>query len=464
MEDIHFLSRLARVNLPHVELALTLYRDPALVKYFLGNLQLPEGARRVAISLADDQEGPFIIVTREGVFVTCLGAGMTTGDLPVVSRRKLDSTMARVSDTRARYEMAQKRGGEEGTSKIMARVLDDGIRLSREDFFAVSAWAPLLHIEFAQAYFRALDMLVDRRRQLEKIKRPRPEFTAYLRRAEGLLFSTGHLALLMTMSGPQPWMEQLISVMPKHMDIFTWGTTRYGISSLALKGACGLSRVGKLVLPTYKKAAMQAPSKLQILSSLLGLGALALGHGKHKAEILKVLERFRGEVPEGASSLEHVAVKERQAYGELLKQIIEEPDQATEMARRCGQILAMKHSKDLPEGSPYRFARPEDVPDDLAMCLAANNPGDHMNKTEDIFFMFCCLPWAARAKPEDLYLPSAFGRTYWGPYDPRDTLALINRWVEYYGKERPVVAAPVPGRNEPCNCNSGKKYKRCCGA
>ncbi|MBI5243020.1 MAG: SEC-C domain-containing protein [Elusimicrobia bacterium] len=27
----------------------------------------------------------------------------------------------------------------------------------------------------------------------------------------------------------------------------------------------------------------------------------------------------------------------------------------------------------------------------------------------------------------------------------------------------PTSAAPTPGRNEPCPCGSGKKYKKCCG-
>jgi hypothetical protein len=30
------------------------------------------------------------------------------------------------------------------------------------------------------------------------------------------------------------------------------------------------------------------------------------------------------------------------------------------------------------------------------------------------------------------------------------------------GKQRPITAAPRVGRNEPCPCGSGKKFKRCC--
>ncbi len=30
-------------------------------------------------------------------------------------------------------------------------------------------------------------------------------------------------------------------------------------------------------------------------------------------------------------------------------------------------------------------------------------------------------------------------------------------------KVEPLKAADTPGRNDPCSCGSGKKYKRCCG-
>ena len=30
-------------------------------------------------------------------------------------------------------------------------------------------------------------------------------------------------------------------------------------------------------------------------------------------------------------------------------------------------------------------------------------------------------------------------------------------------KQQPKRVAKKPGRNEPCSCGSGKKYKHCCG-
>ena len=81
----HFLSRLDRVSLQEVELSLGLYNNPALLRFILARSGLPKDAERVAISLDDRNEGPFLIVTRDGRFVTCLARGMVH-DLPLVRR------------------------------------------------------------------------------------------------------------------------------------------------------------------------------------------------------------------------------------------------------------------------------------------------------------------------------------------------------------------------------------------
>ena len=43
------------------------------------------------------------------------------------------------------------------------------------------------------------------------------------------------------------------------------------------------------------------------------------------------------------------------------------------------------------------------------------------------------------------------------PEDISDVEKLLN-------PPKPVKAIAMPGRNEPCPCGSGKKYKKCCGA
>jgi preprotein translocase subunit SecA len=60
----------------------------------------------------------------------------------------------------------------------------------------------------------------------------------------------------------------------------------------------------------------------------------------------------------------------------------------------------------------------------------------------------------AASASRDTSVPTAGG----GP-DPRQL--LTNRGEER--KQTPVTATDEPGRNDPCPCGSGKKYKKCCG-
>ena len=51
-----------------------------------------------------------------------------------------------------------------------------------------------------------------------------------------------------------------------------------------------------------------------------------------------------------------------------------------------------------------------------------------------------------------------FGDAIWAVYDLRQL------WKSLGPRVDPVRKADVPGRNDPCPCGSGKKYKKCHGA
>ena len=53
---------------------------------------------------------------------------------------------------------------------------------------------------------------------------------------------------------------------------------------------------------------------------------------------------------------------------------------------------------------------------------------------------------------------NALGDAIWAVYD------LRNLWRSFGPRIAPVRAAITPGRNDACDCGSGKKYKKCCGA
>ena len=52
----------------------------------------------------------------------------------------------------------------------------------------------------------------------------------------------------------------------------------------------------------------------------------------------------------------------------------------------------------------------------------------------------------------------AFGESIWAVYDLRQLWRSMGPRVET------IVKGEEPGRNDPCTCGSGKKFKKCCGA
>jgi hypothetical protein len=70
---------------------------------------------------------------------------------------------------------------------------------------------------------------------------------------------------------------------------------------------------------------------------------------------------------------------------------------------------------------------------------------------------------AAKARAEDFYFPAQLLHAL-GPPDMDQIGASVVEMVrERVGGHQPVVSESQPGRNDPCTCGSGKKYKKCCG-
>ncbi len=58
---------------------------------------------------------------------------------------------------------------------------------------------------------------------------------------------------------------------------------------------------------------------------------------------------------------------------------------------------------------------------------------------------------------------SAFGGTSTGTGNASDVVSEAANAAEAQAKAKPVRTGPKVGRNDPCPCGSGKKYKQCCG-
>lgn len=463
----HFLSRLDRVSLPHVELALSLYRDPALVRYVLHEARLPERAPRVALSLADPVEGPFLVVTREGVFVTCLGAGMSAGDLPVVTRGQLDGLLAKAGDLRARADVLVAMSGEfGGATGIFRRLNEAADDVSREEMIAASALQPLYSFELFRLLFCAITDLEEARDALLPLLRRAPklskEYTESLRAYWKNAWMVGHLTVLTGMSGPK-LLDELGEPLrtEMHEASLSWGAVRQGILCLAVRGAWAVARVGKPLLPSYKRRLLEARSPLTCLDALLPLGAMALRHGRLRAEIEKALTSAVPVLKKEAAPLTFPSAAV--ALGAATLQLhAASPEFVEEHHIELGARMAVLLGRRLPKGSPFAFERPEDVPRELALTLPATIPESLIGEAKLLQPTLWMLPWVARASAEDLYLPRDYIRATRGPWTPEHTYKLLRPLAEMY---RQRSARPEgPARKGPCPCGSGKKYKRCCEA
>ena len=88
--------------------------------------------------------------------------------------------------------------------------------------------------------------------------------------------------------------------------------------------------------------------------------------------------------------------------------------------------------------------------------------------SKDETFVDACLdPFYALITPEADWTPEErklnrdehVASAIWGAYDLREF------WLDRgFVPHAPIRKDPEPGRNDPCPCGSGKKYKKCCGA
>jgi hypothetical protein len=117
----------------------------------------------------------------------------------------------------------------------------------------------------------------------------------------------------------------------------------------------------------------------------------------------------------------------------------------------------------LPESSPFRFANIEQVSDEAAMPWAFATWDDARAGDNADTLMLEGVVLAAKARAEDFYFPAQLLHAL-GPPDMEQIGGSIVELIRaHVGALQPVVREKEPGRNDPCTCGSGKKYKKCHG-
>jgi hypothetical protein len=461
--DIHFLSRLERLSLPHVELAMSLYNDTPLLHYILSALKLPDGVERIALSLGDATDGPFLIVQRAGHFVTCLGQGMAPVGLHVVPRSQLEALSHRVGELRKRMELARKQIGPSGHAVDLFRPLFTcGQNLSREEFVAAAAWAPMLqhqliglisdaHSDVRQAYYAL--------RSKHKRRAIDPSF---LRSYWNTIWAIGHLSLLLGMEG-RPICEVVIEdgQMADALAKLSWPAVRQGICGPALRGAWAAAKLGKVVLAGYKAEYARGGSDLAFFSVTLSLFGMARRHKGLRGEIKKTLERTEPTLAAGYQGLLYQTYPPHLA--ELLTANLQLADDDPAALNRYGQDLyAELVNRRLPADSAFRYGDASAVPPELAAAAVAMLPGNMLMEPARFHEMLTLSVWLSGFDAESFYFPRQLLQEFRFPVAPLYVNTQIEQMQKLYDETTPVRATPKAGRNEPCPCGSGVKYKKCC--
>ena len=121
----------------------------------------------------------------------------------------------------------------------------------------------------------------------------------------------------------------------------------------------------------------------------------------------------------------------------------------------------------LPKDDPYRFKTEEDVPADLATTTVLTFDVGTQRDRVPTAFILAMTPLVGIASAQDFYFPREIATKRAHPrLDTRvHRPSMSARFQKGFTlDEAPKRAEPKPGRNEPCYCGSGKKYKKCHGA
>ncbi|HEY2515718.1 MAG TPA: SEC-C metal-binding domain-containing protein [Polyangiaceae bacterium] len=450
----HFLQRLDRVPRSLTDFALDLYRDPDRVRWILHYARLPATEERVAFALGPGGEGPYLVLTRAGQFVTALAADMTPGDLPILSRAQVDAFSDRVKDARSRMELAKRIAPPGGEPEDVLHLL--GTRawsITREELTALGAWVPLLGGRFLEEVYQDLQPRDEARRgyltRRDKAYRNDPIVRSALFTTWSATCAVGTRLVLAAM-GDHAFADLLATNWSCSIGPTLPGTLER-IHAIAMRGAWTAARIGRPFLPTYKRILSTPGDRIVRYDAALAVTAIGLRHARYRDDARRMVAAMAGAPCTPDAEFERLTVA-------ASLRALDDPEGAMEDAAAYGAALLSERGQSLPDGSPYKYPWGSDVPLDLAMLVASNATRDCLSS-----MAFGSLPWVAtRATAEELYYPREMARALDTPWTPERIEEIYARQLG--GRPEPIVrSGPRVGRNEACTCGSGKKFKRCCG-
>jgi len=462
MHDTHFLERLPRASYRETEMALGLYRKPELVSAILNAAAAPEVAR-VAIALSPGEEPAWLIVARDGGFVTCLGSGMSPGDCPRVSHASLTRIATRLEELRTQMafwtECAE---NGSGIRRLLRDLYEAGDRVSRESISALVPLGPVLWPHFLTRLpdldkTSRLIVYDESQRLLRRRDRLSSRDTDLLRCVWANEWAKSHIAVILG-GGQRDFMEfyhqrpELEESLPQTFTGLLQYFCRFGFQPHVARGLWFAARFGKLLVRRLKDdlANPKRTVSASVFIPPLALGAIGTRRDKLRAEVAKALDTPDQQTRSGAirrlmAACLRVDVAAREAHSTRL---------LTDLAQHLGTHT--EPSLDLATASTAQRARLTD----LARVMFSNFSTNLWTNADHLFLLLQQLPWVMALEPGDFYHPKEYTIE---PWQPAVTLTFFEGLAPDCVLARaPKRVEPKPGRNDLCACGSGKKYKRCC--
>ncbi len=462
--DDHFLERtISRLSLPAMERAMVLYNDSQLTRTILEQAKLPDDDRDVAIALGPGDKPEHTIVRRDGHCRTNLAPGWPYHDAHLIPYQRLESLLVLNSELKRRFAAAERlTGGQSSATPLVLRLMRAGRYLSREEFEAISYWQPFCRDLFSAIFPLTTAELNLQRERLRKVppKHLLGRDREVLRRYWDKYYLLRHLAFLIAMD----WHRATEPLTLSDEKLFAQLTQGLLMNQGSLGGLLCLcwvaGELGKDILGWVKRQYLGAePTDVwMIFSRALLLLAIAARRPKTYAEIEQVLDvpfEKKGAPPEATGFHQML----RAVFNGLRESSPTEDMQWFLLTSRLFQLqcAGMEHRR-LALDEPLSVLDREWLP-----CAVASSAASLSTPTIGDYALLA-VPRCVKLQPRELYFPAEVMAPWKRDWQPTDTVSLLSEQKAALGKPEPIRVEATLGRNDPCNCGSGKKFKKCHGA
>jgi hypothetical protein len=449
----HFLRRLDRVEEDHLELAMALYADHELLRLVLERAKVPAGAERVAISLDSRHDGPFVVVTRTGAFVTCLGKHMRPGEMPIVTRPEIEAAGRHLAHMREKLDRVRQLREEQarGGASWLAELDLGRPMLAREDFENIQRWDPIFGRRHHVELVRSMGVLHEALRDLVCI---RGDERARSRRDEKLLEA----------AWPLLWTVSNLHVIANVGDVgdrvaeFDRVAADMGVSTALFSSIAPTG--GIPLVQTTARAVWASMRHVETMVNADFEHGVTTPSGYTMGDVVLVAIAI-GSACSRERALAKLRARHASAHpcdvfhGELKPFFLDslrDPEQAIDdFTLRAQERIAIERGGD-----------PRDVPADVARALAVTGAADWNADPVARQGLAQSVAWLSVADASELFVPRAWCKDV--RYTEQAALAIVRGVGNalQIGRPKTVRRAPTPERNDRCACGSGQKYKRCC--